>query len=82
MGSEMQRPRTCRQNREQKRNHSQNSRIIRKEVAVGKEAHELEMFRIGEEVRRSRMPALTLKYLTGTCDAEGAWGPAGTLVCY
>ena len=49
---------------------------------MGKEVCGLGEFRIGEEVRRAEMLALTLKCVTGYCDTEGAWRPTRVLICY
>jgi hypothetical protein len=37
-------------------------------------------FRVGEKLRRSRMLAWTVMFVMGTCDTEGPWKPAYTVI--
>ena len=81
----MREPGLCERGRQracgQKRRDSRNTRVIRRKRSLWEEAHELWKFGVGQEVRRARMLALTMKCVAGTCDIEEGCRSACTLVC-
>lgn len=81
----MREPGLCERGRQracgQKRRDSRNTRVIRRKHSLWEEARELLKFGVGQEVRRARMLALTMKCVAGTCDTEGGCRSACFLVC-
>lgn len=61
--------------------HSPNDRVIQEQKAGGREAQELERFRVGGRATRAkRSQDASMASVTGTCDAKRAWRPVCALI--